>query len=229
MRLPSRVYPVVDSAAWVERLTGAGARLIQLRVKHDDTALLRREIRAAKAACLAAGAILVVNDHWRLAIEEGTDFIHLGQEDLDGADLAAIRHGGACLGVSTHSAAELDRGLGAAPDYVALGPIYPTTLKIMPFAPQGLARIGEWKRRAPGLPLVAIGGITLERAQGCIDAGADCVAVVSDILSHPEPVSRLRQWITLLDRDPAWPIAARAGTPPQDDILTPDEATPPEG
>ena len=197
MMLPSRVYPVVDSASWVERLTGCGAMLIQLRIKHQDPVLLRGEIRAAKSACLATGATLVVNDHWRLAIDEGVDFIHLGQEDLDTADRAAIRASGARLGVSTHSEAELDRALAVEPDYIALGPIYPTTLKVMPFAPQGLARIGEWKQRAGWLPLVAIGGITLERARGCFDAGADCVAVVSDILSHATPEVRLQQWNAL--------------------------------
>lgn len=195
----SRVYPVVDSAIWVERLAGCGARLIQLRIKHGDAALLRHEIRSAKSACIATGATLVVNDHWQLAIDEGVDFIHLGQEDLDTADRAAIRASGARLGVSTHSEAELDRALAVMPDYIALGPIYPTTLKVMPFAPQGLARIGDWKRRAPGSPLVAIGGITLARAGGCIQAGADCVAVVSDILSHATPELRLKQWLALLD------------------------------
>lgn len=198
--LPSRVYPVVDSAAWVERLTACGAKLIQLRVKHDDEALLRREIRSARAACLAAGATLVINDHWRLAIEAGVDFIHLGQEDLETADRAAIRDARARLGVSTHSDAELERALAVAPDYIALGPIYLTILKKMPFAPQGLERLGVWKQRVGGLPLVAIGGITLERAQGCVDAGADCVAVVSDIVSHAASEARLRQWINLLDR-----------------------------
>ena len=197
--LPSRVYPVVDSARWVERLTQAGARLVQLRIKHDDAALLRREIEAARRACLAGGAVLVVNDHWREAIEAGVDFVHLGQEDLDGADLAAIRAAGVRLGVSTHSQAELDRALSVAPDYVALGPIYPTTLKKMPFAPQGLPRIGEWKQRLGALPLVAIGGITLERADGCIAAGADCVAAVSDILANVEPEERLQRWLALLD------------------------------
>ena len=197
--LPSRVYPVVDSARWVERLTGCGARLVQLRVKHDNASQLRLEIRTAQAACVTAGAQLVVNDHWLLAIEAGVDFIHLGQEDLDLADRAAIRDSGARLGISTHSDAELDRALALSPDYVALGPIYPTTLKKMPFSPQGLPRIGEWKQRVGALPLVAIGGITLERAAGCVDAGADCVAAVSDIVAHADPEQRLRQWIRLLD------------------------------
>ncbi len=197
--LPSRVYPVLDSAAWVARLVGCGARLVQLRIKQGDRTQLRDEIRAAKAACDAAGATLVVNDHWRIAIEQGVGFVHLGQEDLDTADRGAIAASGARLGVSTHSHAELDRALALAPDYVALGPIYPTTLKVMPFAPQGLARLGIWKRRVGALPLVAIGGITLERAPGCLDAGADGVAAVSDIVSHEDPERRLRQWIARLD------------------------------
>ncbi len=197
--LPSCVYPVVDSAAWVERLAGCGAKLIQLRVKHDDQSLLRREIRDSRDACARSGATLVVNDHWRVAIEEGVDFVHLGQEDLDTADRAAIRAAGVRLGISTHSDAELERALAVLPDYIALGPIYPTTLKQMPFAPQGLACIGTWKQRIGTVPLVAIGGITLDRAQGCIDAGADCVAAVSDILSQPMPEARMKQWLALLE------------------------------
>lgn len=196
--LPSRVYPVVDRARWVQRLTEVGARLIQLRAKSDDQAWLRSEIRTAKAACDQAGATLVVNDHWRLAIEEQAGFVHLGQEDLDGADLDAIRAAGLRLGVSTHSDAECARALQVAPDYIALGPIYPTTLKIMPWAPQGLVRLGDWKARLGATPLVAIGGISLERAAGCLAAGADCVAVVSDILGDPDPQTRLGQWLDLL-------------------------------
>jgi thiamine-phosphate pyrophosphorylase len=197
--LPSRVYPVVDSAAWVERLTGSGARLIQLRIKQMDAASLRREIRTALAACTASGAVLVVNDYWQLAIEEGAAFIHLGQEDLDDADLAAIRGAGLRFGISTHSEGELDRALTMKPDYIALGPVYPTTLKKMPWAPQGLDRIGIWKQHIAPIPLVAIGGITLERAAGCIGAGADCVAVVSDIVLNARPEDRLKAWIALLE------------------------------
>ncbi len=195
----SRVYPIVDSAEWVARLAASGARLIQLRVKSGDQSHLSAQIRAAHARCAAAGAMLVVNDHWRLAIAEGVGAIHLGQEDLAEADRQAIGRAGALLGISTHSEAELAHALAAAPDYVALGPIYPTTLKQMPWAPQGLARIAEWRRRLGRVPLVAIGGITLDRARGCIAAGADCAAVVSDILSAPSPEDRLRAWISRLD------------------------------
>ncbi len=197
--LPSRVYPVVDSARWVGRLVGSGARLVQLRIKQPDPAFLRREVGAAREICAAAGAVLVLNDHWRLAIAERIDFVHLGQEDLDQADREAIRSAGIRLGVSTHSEAELARALEVQPDYVALGPVYPTILKQMPWAPQGLPRLFEWKARLGAIPLVAIGGITLERAPGCIEAGADCVAAVSDIVSAASPEERLRQWLARLD------------------------------
>ncbi|MBB3172959.1 thiamine-phosphate pyrophosphorylase [Endobacter medicaginis] len=200
MRLPG-FYPVVDSASWVSRLTGAGARLVQLRIKSDDTVRLSREIDAALAACQAAGALLVVNDHWELAVAQGAQALHLGQEDLDTADLPAIRRAGLKLGVSTHDEAELDRALSVAPDYVALGPIWPTTLKKMPWAPQGLARLGAWRARIGALPLVAIGGITLERARACRAAGADAVAVVSDVLAHADPEARARAWIAAVETD----------------------------
>ena len=188
-------YPIVDSAAWVARLVGVGARLIQLRVKDRDEAAVAREAREALKICVAAGATLVVNDDWRIAIGEGAPFVHLGQSDLDGADIAAVRKAGVKLGVSTHDEAELKRALALKPDYVALGPIYPTILKVMAFAPQGLDRIGEWKHRIGAIPLVAIGGLTVERAKLCLAAGADIVSVVTDITLNADPEARARQWI----------------------------------
>jgi len=189
-----RFYPIVDSARWVERLLRAGARLIQLRVKDRPDDAITREIGAALDICARAGAQLVVNDYWRAAIDAGATYVHLGQGDLDGADIAAIRARGIRIGISTHDHAELDRALSLKPDYVALGPIYPTILKAMPFAPQGLARIGEWKKLVREIPLVAIGGITLERAALCLAAGADSVAVVTDITLNAEPEARARAW-----------------------------------
>jgi thiamine-phosphate pyrophosphorylase len=188
-------YPIVDSAAWVARLVGVGARLIQLRVKDKDEAAVRREARKALAISAKAGATLVVNDYWRLAIDEGAPWVHLGQGDLDDADVAAIRRAGVSLGVSTHDDAELARALKLDPDYVALGPIYPTILKAMAFAPQGLERIGEWKRRIGAIPLIAIGGLTVERAKLCLAAGADVVSVVTDITLNADPEGRAREWI----------------------------------
>lgn len=194
MKLP-RVYPIVESAAWVARLAPTGVRLVQLRIKERTVQEVRTEIRAARALCAPAGVQLIVNDYWEAALDEGCDFVHLGQGDLAGADLAALRRAGVRLGVSTHDDAELERALAARPDYVALGPIYPTLLKVMPWQPQGLARLTEWKRRIGTLPLVAIGGLTLERLPGVFAAGADVAAVVTDIVRHASPAERARAWL----------------------------------
>jgi thiamine-phosphate pyrophosphorylase len=190
-----RFYPIVDSAAWVERMVGVGARLVQLRIKDKNEAWVARETREAMGACAKAGSVLVVNDFWRVAIDEGAPWVHLGQGDLDDADISAIRKAGLRLGASTHDDAELERALRLDPDYVALGPIYPTILKAMAFAPQGLPRIAEWKRRIGGIPLAAIGGLNVERAKLCLAAGADIVSVVTDITLHPDPEARAREWI----------------------------------
>jgi thiamine-phosphate pyrophosphorylase len=188
-------YLIVDSAAWIGRLVPLGVKLVQLRIKEMDEAGLRSEICAAKAICAGHGCQLIVNDHWRLAIEEKCDFIHLGQEDLAAADLTAIRRAGLKLGLSTHDHAELDTALAAKPDYVALGPVYPTILKKMKWAPQGLDRIGEWKRRVAPLPLVAIGGLNPDRLEGVFSAGANSAAVVTDITLNPDPEARTREWL----------------------------------
>jgi thiamine-phosphate pyrophosphorylase len=188
-------YPIVDSATWIERLVRVGVKFVQLRIKELPVPEVRREVAVAKALCVRAGVCLVVNDHWQAALDEGCNFVHLGQSDLDTADVPALRKAGIRLGISTHSHAELDRALAFNPDYVALGPIYPTTLKHMPWAPQGLQRITEWKRLVGATPLVAIGGLTLERLSGVFAAGADSAAVVSDILRHPDPEARTRDWL----------------------------------
>ncbi|HEY0145662.1 MAG TPA: thiamine phosphate synthase, partial [Methylovirgula sp.] len=159
-----RFYPIVDSADWVARLLTCGARFVQLRVKDQPIEDVRREIRTARTLCLAAGAELVVNDYWQEAIDLSCTHVHLGQGDLETADVAMIRGANIKIGISTHDEAELARALALKPDYIALGPIYPTILKAMAFAPQGLDRIGEWKKKIGTIPLVAIGGITLERA-----------------------------------------------------------------
>jgi thiamine-phosphate pyrophosphorylase len=190
-----RFYPIFDSAAWIARMLPLGVRLVQLRVKDRPEPELRAEIRRARDLCAGAKAQLIVNDHWRLAIEEGCDFVHLGQEDLDAADLPAIRRAGLRLGVSTHDDAELDRALALGPDYVALGPVYPTILKTMKWREQGLDRVRDWKRRIGALPLVAIGGLSVERAAGVFAAGADIASVVTDITLNPDPEARVRAWI----------------------------------
>ena len=195
----NRFYLIVDDAAWLDRLLPHGVRLAQLRIKDRSDAELRLQVRRAKALCDAAQAQLIVNDHWRFAIEEGCNYVHLGQGDLDGADLDAIRTAGLRLGVSTHDNAELDRALALRPDYIALGPIYPTVLKAMPWAPQGLEQLGRWKARIDSIPLVAIGGLTPDRARAALAAGADSAAVVTDVLRHADPEARAREWRAAVD------------------------------
>ena len=188
-------YPIFDSADWIARMLPHGMKLVQLRVKERPEREVAAEIARAKKLCAAAGCVLVVNDYWRLAIAEGCDWLHLGQEDLDTADLGAIRKAGLKLGVSSHDEAELERALATQPDYVALGPVYPTILKQMRFGPQGLDKLGEWKRRIGDLPLVGIGGISLDRAPGVFEAGADIVAAVTDVTLNPDPETRLKAWM----------------------------------
>ena len=190
-----RFYLIVDSAAWIARLLPCGVRLAQLRIKNQPDATIRAEIKEAKALCERHGAKLVVNDHWQQAMDAGCDFIHLGQGDLATADLAAIRRAGVRFGVSTHDEAELSRALDVSPDYIALGPIYPTILKAMAFAPQGLPRIAEWKKKIGKTSLVGIGGITLDRVAGVLQAGADSAAVVTDIARNADPEQRARDWV----------------------------------
>ncbi|WP_306005449.1 thiamine phosphate synthase [Aquicoccus porphyridii] len=194
MSLP-RFYPIFDSVAWLERALPLGVKLVQLRIKDRAPDTLREDIRAALALAHRHGAALVINDHWQLAIDEGADWLHLGQEDLDIADLPAIRRAGLRLGISTHDNAELDRALALDPDYVALGPVYPTILKQMKWHQQGLERVREWKRLIGDIPLCAIGGMTVARAPGAFDAGADIVSVVTDITLNPHPETRIRDWL----------------------------------
>ncbi len=195
MPYPDRFYPVVDSVAWVARLARLGVGTIQLRAKNlSDTDALAI-VKEALAATKAKGAKLVVNDYWRAAIDANATHLHLGQEDLADADLEAIRDAGLTLGISTHDDAELATALRAKPDYVALGPIFFTTLKSLRFAPQGIAKITEWKRRVGNIPLVAIGGIKLEHAAEIFAAGADSIAVVSDVTQNADPDARVRAWL----------------------------------
>ena len=195
MPYPDKFYPVVDSVAWVARLATLGVGTIQLRAKQLNDSQALQLVTDALAAVSGTSAELVVNDYWRAAIVAGARHLHLGQEDLAEADLAAIRESGLTLGLSTHDDAELETALRAEPDYIALGPIFPTTLKSMRFAPQGIPKITEWKKRVGDIPLVAIGGIKFEQAADIFAAGADSIAVVSDVTQNADPDARVRQWL----------------------------------
>jgi thiamine-phosphate pyrophosphorylase len=195
MSYPDRFYPVVDSLDWVKRLTALGVGTIQLRAKELNDAEALQIVSDALEITKGTPTKLVVNDYWRAAIVAGAEHLHLGQEDLADADLAEIRKAKLTLGVSTHDDAELDTALAANPDYVALGPIFFTTLKSMRFAPQGIPKIAEWKKRIGSIPLVAIGGIKLEYAAEIFAAGADSIAVVSDVTQNADPDARVRAWL----------------------------------
>ena len=186
-------YPVVPTADWVARLLGWGVRTVQLRIKAADHTAddIGRQIRAAVAAGRAVpGAQVFINDHWQLALAAGAYGVHLGQEDLDIADIDALRAAGMRLGLSTHTPAELARAHAVAPSYLAIGPVYPTTLKVMPYEPVGLERLKVWSPQAAPYPVVAIGGISLERLPGvlaCLSGQNDGVAVVSAVTLAADP------------------------------------------
>lgn len=190
-----RFYPIFDNTDWLKRLLPLGIKLVQLRIKDKSDEETRAEIIKGKALCEQFGAQLIVNDFWQIAIDEKCDFIHLGQEDLDIADIKAIRAAGIKIGLSTHDNDELDRALSYKPEYLALGPVYPTILKKMKWTEQGLDKVTEWKKLVGDTALVAIGGMSVERAQGAFDAGADIVSAVTDITLNDDPEARIKQWI----------------------------------
>jgi hydroxymethylpyrimidine kinase/phosphomethylpyrimidine kinase/thiamine-phosphate diphosphorylase len=180
------LYAVVDSAEWVRRVLAWGVKTVQLRIKSPELVDIRREVKLAIQHAKATNAQLFINDHWRLAIEEGAYGVHLGQEDLHVADLQAIAQAGLRLGLSTHCYWEVCRAWALQPSYIACGPMYATQSKDMPWQPQGTYNVTYWSSLLP-LPLVAIGGITVERAFGARQAGAAGVAVISAITAAQSP------------------------------------------
>lgn len=191
----SRFYLIVDSTKQLEGFLQTGVRCIQLRMKDGSDEHYVSEIRKAKALCEAYQCTLIINDHWQLALAEGCAAVHLGQEDLQGAKITQLKDAGIKIGISTHDKAELAIALSHNPDYIALGPIYATLLKKMPWRPQGLEKLARWKKAINTIPLVAIGGFTPERAQGAFDHGADSVCVVTDVAQHDDPLMRAGQWL----------------------------------
>jgi thiamine-phosphate pyrophosphorylase len=195
MAYPDRFYPIVDSIRSLIELVNLGVGTIQLRVKGLGEAQAEALVREAVESVAGTATKLVVNDYWHAAIAAGAAHVHLGQDDLATADVAAIRAAGITLGLSTHDEAELEIALRHRPDYVALGPIYATSVKAMSVGPHGPGLLTAWKKRLGPIPLVAIGGITLERAPEVYAAGADSIAVVSDIANATDPETRVRDWL----------------------------------
>ena len=190
-----RFYPIFDDVGWLKRMLPLGIKLVQLRIKDQPADHVRAQIAEGQTLCRDHGAVLVINDYWQIALELGCEWIHLGQEDLDDADLKAIRKAGIKMGVSTHDDDELERVLAMEPDYVALGPVYPTILKKMKWHRQGVEKLTEWKALIGDIPLIAIGGMSVPRAPGAFEAGADIVSAVTDITLNDDPEARVREWL----------------------------------
>lgn len=212
------LYAVVDSAAWVQRVLAAGVRTVQLRVKDPQQPDLREQVRASVAAARAAGAQLFINDHWALALAEGADGVHLGQEDLASADLGALARAGVRLGISTHSLWEMCRAWALQPSYVACGPIHATASKDMPWLPQGNGNLAYWSQLLP-LPVVGIAGMNAQRLTEAFAHGAAGVALISGITAAPNPEAAVAELLaaTAVGRQqprvpaPPWPRPTLAG------------------
>ncbi len=182
------LYAVLPDAQWVARMAQAGVPTLQLRFKSDDRRAIDAEVKAAVAAVRGTDSLLFINDHWAPAIEHGAYGVHLGQEDLQTAPIERLRLSGLRLGLSTHGYAEMLRAAAVGPSYLALGAVFPTTLKRMATAPQGLGRLRAYARLMRHLPLVGIGGIDMPRFAEVLGCGVGSIAVVRAIVgqSHPE-------------------------------------------
>lgn len=197
------LYAVLPDAGWVGRMARAGVPTVQLRFKSDDAEAVRREVRAAVAAVRGTGSLLFINDHWREAIEAGAYGVHLGQEDMDAADFATIRTAGLRLGLSSHGYAEMLRACALGPSYLALGAVFPTTLKRMPTPPQGPARLAAYARLMRDVSVVAIGGIDGSRLAAVKASGAGSFAVVRALVAADDPEAEVRRLQALWAEAPA--------------------------
>lgn len=196
------LYVVAPSADWIARLADLGVPTLQLRFKSNDPQAIRQEVRAALQAARGRDCRLFINDHWQIALEEGAWGVHLGQEDLEGLDLSPLRQAGLRLGVSTHGYAEMVVADQVQPSYIAMGAVFPTTLKAMATAPQGVARLRAYaqllNRMPRPYPLVAIGGIDRERLPAVLGSGVGSVAVVRAVLGAPDPKAEIEAFQTAL-------------------------------
>lgn len=197
------LYPVVDSVEWIERLLKTGVTTLQLRIKDKQPNDVEQEIIEAIKLGRQYHARLFINDYWQLAIKHHAYGVHLGQEDLDIADLDAIKKSGLRLGISTHDETELQRAKTLRPSYIALGHIFPTTTKDMPSKPQGLDALKHQVEQTPNFPTVAIGGISLERVPDVVATGVGSVALVSAITKAPDWQQVTRKLLELVEGKPS--------------------------
>ena len=190
-----KFYPILDSSNLLSNAVILGVKFVQLRLKNVSIKKIEEEIFLSKKICLQNNAQLIVNDYWEEALKQGCDFVHLGQEDLLDADISYLKKKKIKIGVSTHDEEELDKALSINPEYIALGPIWETKLKKMKWKPQGLSRLKIWKKKIGRTPLVAIGGLNIERAKSALKSGADIVSVVTDITLSEDPKKSIIRWL----------------------------------
>ena len=190
-----KFYPIFETSDWLERLLPIGIKLVQLRIKDKSRREVQSEIKKAKLLCYNFNTQLVINDYWEIAIDENCDFVHIGQEDLVACDIKKLKSYNIKIGISTHDQKELKTALLHEPDYIALGPIYPTILKKMKWSQQGVSKLLEWKSQIDKIPLVAIGGMTPPRSVKAFNYGADIVSAVTDITLNEDPEARVKEWL----------------------------------
>jgi thiamine-phosphate pyrophosphorylase len=181
------LYAVLPDAHWVARMAQVGVPTLQLRFKSANKAKVAAEVAASVAAVAGSQSLLFINDHWQAAIDAGAYGVHLGQEDLDSADLGAIRKAGLRLGLSSHGYAEMIKADLVSPSYIAMGAVYSTTLKRMVTPPQGPGRLSVYARLMHNYPQVAIGGIDEARVDEVLPSGVGSVAVVRAIVAAEDP------------------------------------------
>ena len=192
-----KFYPIFETSDWLERLLPIGIKLVQLRIKDKSKREVQSEIKKAKLLCYNFNTQLVINDYWEIAIDQNCDFVHIGQEDLVACDIKKLKSYNIKIGISTHDQKELNTALLHEPDYIALGPIYPTILKKMKWSQQGVSKLLEWKKQLDKIPLVAIGGMTPSRSIKAFNYGADIVSAVTDITLNHDPEARVKEWLEI--------------------------------
>jgi thiamine-phosphate pyrophosphorylase len=203
-----KLYPITDRrlsgrthAEQVARLCEGGARLVQLREKRLSPREFFAEALEAVRVARSFGARVIVNDRADVALAAGADGVHLGQDDLSPEAARRVLGEAALVGFSTHNVGQAIEAARMPVDYVALGPVFATASKENPDPVVGLEGLRRVREAVGGVPLVAIGGITVDNARACLDAGADCVAVIGALLSPPGPdeiAGRTRRFLASL-------------------------------
>lgn len=186
------LYGVMPDADWVKRMVDAELPTVQLRFKSEDKSKIRKQVKESVAAVKGSKTLLFVNDYWQEAINAEAYGVHLGQEDLETADLEEIHQAGLRLGLSTHGYAELAHADRFCPSYIAMGAVFPTNLKKMPTAPQGLGRLYQYAKLMNHYPLVAIGGIDQDSIRAVSKSGVGSVAVVRAITQAKDPKAAVK-------------------------------------